>query len=165
MVQSRLTYCILAWGFNCQRLEKIQKRFIRIISLRKYNAHTEPLFKSLELLILRNLFDLNCLKFVYNFRNGFLPKYFPSFKCTPMSSIHDHDTRPADLIDVERTRTVMAGTCIRNHLATVLNTTSRSILDKIDIHCLEGFIFYIKRSYLNQLQPECQLRDCYVCGR
>ena len=156
MVQSRLTYCILAWGFNCQRLEKIQKRFMRIISLSKYNAHTEPLFKSLELLDLKNLFDLNCLKLVYNFRNGFLLKYFLSFKCTPRSSIHDHDTRSADLIDVERTRTLMAGNCIRNHLATVLNTTSRSILDKIDTHCLEGFIFYIKRSYLNQLQPECQ---------
>ena len=32
MVQSRLTYCILAWGFNYQRLVKIQKRFLRIIS-------------------------------------------------------------------------------------------------------------------------------------
>ena len=50
MVQSRPTYYISAWGFNCQRLEKIQKRFMRIISLSKYNAHTEPLFKALELL-------------------------------------------------------------------------------------------------------------------
>ena len=50
MVQSRLTYCILAWGFNCQRLEKTQKRFMIIISLSKYNAHTESLLKSLELL-------------------------------------------------------------------------------------------------------------------
>ena len=42
MVQSRLTYCILAWGFNCQRLVKIQKRFMRQILLSKYNTHTEP---------------------------------------------------------------------------------------------------------------------------
>ena len=32
MVQSRLAYGILAWGFNYQRLVKIQKRFMRIIA-------------------------------------------------------------------------------------------------------------------------------------
>ena len=56
MVQSRLTYCVLAWGFNHQRLAKIQKRFLRIISLSKYNAHTEPLFKSSELLNIKLTF-------------------------------------------------------------------------------------------------------------
>ena len=45
MVQSRLLYGILAWGFDHQRFVKIQKRFIRIISLSAYNAHTEPWFK------------------------------------------------------------------------------------------------------------------------
>ena len=42
LVQSQLTYGILAWGFEHQRFVKIQKRFIRIISLSTYNAHTEP---------------------------------------------------------------------------------------------------------------------------
>ena len=44
VVQSRLTYGILAWGFECQRFVKLQKRFIRMISLSTYNAHTEPFF-------------------------------------------------------------------------------------------------------------------------
>ena len=42
MVQSRLTYGILAWGFEYQRFVKLQKRFMRIITLSTYNAHTEP---------------------------------------------------------------------------------------------------------------------------
>ena len=66
MVQSRLTYGILAWDFEWQCFVKLQKRFIRIISLSTYNAHTEPLFKNLEILTIKNLFDLNCLIFVYN---------------------------------------------------------------------------------------------------
>ena len=70
MVQSRFTYGILAWGFECQRFVKLQKRFIRIISLSTYNAHTESLFKNLEILTIKNLFDLNCLKFVYNYKKG-----------------------------------------------------------------------------------------------
>ena len=68
MVQSRLTYGILAWGFGYQRFVKLQKRFKRIITLSTYNAHTEPLFKNFEILTIKNLFDFNCLKFVYNFK-------------------------------------------------------------------------------------------------
>ena len=52
MVQSRLRYGILAWGFEYQRFVKLQKRFMRIITLSTYNAHTEPLFKKC-----RNTYD------------------------------------------------------------------------------------------------------------
>ena len=76
MVQSRLVYCILTWGFNCYRLEKLQKRFARIISSSKYNAHSEPLFKVLDILKIEHLFSQSCLKFVYKFKNSQLPKYF-----------------------------------------------------------------------------------------
>ena len=47
MVQSSIMYCILTWGFDYYRIEKLQKRFVRIISFSKYNAHSEPLFKFL----------------------------------------------------------------------------------------------------------------------
>ena len=165
MVQSRLTYCILAWGFNYQRLIKIQKRFMRIIANSKYNAHTEPLFKSLELLNIQKLFDLNCLKFVYRFKHHNLPSYFLSFDCIPRSDIHEHDTRYAHLINVEGTRTKMAENCIRHHLTIILNNTPGCILDKINTHSLQGFCFFIKRYYLNELTYECHLRECYVCRK
>ena len=148
-----------------QRLEKIQKRFMRIISLSKYNAHTEPILKSLESLSIKNLFDLCCLKFVYKFKKGSLPNYFLTLKCIPRSSIHEHYTRYSELIDVEGTRTVIAGNCIRHHLVTVLNNTPKCIIDKIDTHSLHGFAFYIKRYHLGQLTYECNLRECYVCRR
>ena len=129
MVQSRLTYCILAWGFNYQRLVKIQKRFMRIIANSKYNAHTEPPFKSLELLNIQRLFDLNCLKFVYRFKQRSLPSFFLSFDCIPRSDIHEHDDiRYANLRNVEGTRTKMAENCFRHHLITILNTTPDCIL-------------------------------------
>ena len=81
---------------------------MRIITNSKYNAHTEPLFKSLELLNIQKLLDINCLKFVYIFKQNTLPLYFLSFDCIPRSDIHKHDTRYAHLIDVEETRTIMA---------------------------------------------------------
>ena len=164
MVQSRLLYGILAWGFDHQRLVKIQKRFIIIISLSTYNAHTEPWFKHFEILKINNLFDLNCLKFIYNYNKRELPNYFLNFRYEQRSSIHDHDTRFADLIDAEPTRTVMAENCIRHHIVTLLNCTPSCILDKIATHSLQGFTFYIKRYYLNQMSYECSLRQCYVCN-
>ena len=164
MVQSRLLYGILAWGFDHQRLVKIQKRFIRIISLSTYNAHTEPWFKHFEILKINNLFDLNCLKFIYNYNKKELPNYFLNFRYEQRSSIHDHDTRFADLIDAEPTRTVMAENCIRHHIVTLLNCTPSCILDKIATHSLQGFTFYIKRYYLHQMSYECSLRQCYVCN-
>ena len=164
LAQSRLTYCILAWGFNYQRIVKIQRRFMRIISLNRYNTHTEPLFKWLKLLSIKYLFDLSCLKFVYKFKQAYLPNYFLTFKCNPRSSIHEHNTRYFSLIDPEGTRTVIAGNCIRHHLVTVLNNTPKCIIDNIDTHSLHGFSFHIKRYFFNQLTYECNLRECYVCG-
>ena len=151
MVQSRLTHGILAWGFEYQRFIKLQKRFLRIISLSNYNAHTKPIFKRLEIITIKNLFDFNCLKFVYNCKKGELPDHFLKFRCVQRASIHDHETRFSSLIVSAQTRNVMAENCMRHHLVTVLNCTPNCILDKIVTHSRQGFIFYVKRYYLNQL--------------
>ena len=94
-----------------------------------------------------------------------LPSYFLSFDCIPRSDIHEHDTRYAHLINVEGTRTKMAENCIRHHLTIILNNTPGCILHKINTHSLQGFSFFIKRYYLNELTYECHLRECYVCRK
>ena len=118
----------------------------------------------LRILKINNLIDLNCLKFVYNLNKGELPSYFLDFRYEQRSSIHDHDTRFANFIDSKLTRTVMAQNCILHHIVTVLNCTPKCILDKIDTHSLQGFTFYIKRYYLDQMTFECSLRQCYICN-
>ena len=42
----------------------------------KYNAHTEPLFQQLHLLKVNDIFDEQCLNFLYKFVNKKLPNYF-----------------------------------------------------------------------------------------
>ena len=164
MVQSRLVYCILTWGFDCYRLEKLQKRFARIISSSKYNAHSEPLFKVLDILKIEHLFSQSCLKFVYKFKNSQLPKYFLSLQCVPRSSIHDHDTRNASQIDTVYTRTHMAAKCIRSQLPLVLNDTPEVILNKINTHSIQGFSFFVKQYYLSKYTTQCHEIACYVCN-
>ncbi len=50
LILSHVNYCILTWGYQCDRIFKLQKRIVRIISLSKYNAHTEKIFTTLKLL-------------------------------------------------------------------------------------------------------------------
>ncbi len=45
LVVSHLNFGLLIWGFKCEKITKLQKKVVRILSLSKYNAHTEPLFK------------------------------------------------------------------------------------------------------------------------
>ena len=75
LIHLHLQYSILAWGFKMGRLEKLQKRTVRIISCSKYNSHTDPLFKNLNLLKLKDLFELNVLKLYYKYRKNILPFY------------------------------------------------------------------------------------------
>ena len=70
MIKSNLNYESLVWGSSNQRLIKLQKKAIRIISGRKYNAHTGPLFKTVDLLTLGDLFNLNFLKFYYKYTHN-----------------------------------------------------------------------------------------------
>ena len=78
LILSHLQFEITCWGFECNRLVKLQKRALRIMTNSKYNAHTEPLFKDLKLMKLDGIFDIQCMKCFYKFRNNTLPKYFHS---------------------------------------------------------------------------------------
>ena len=44
----------------------------------KYNAHTDPLFKSLKLLKIKDIFDVQGMKICYKFVNNNVPTYFAS---------------------------------------------------------------------------------------
>ena len=79
---SHLNYASQIWGLSdckyTEKIFKIQKNAVRIISNSGFNAHTSPLFKTLEILKVRDKIILfNCL-FVHDFLNGKLPKSFDS---------------------------------------------------------------------------------------
>ncbi len=62
LVLSHLNFGILAWGFQCASLTKLQKKIIRILSRSKYNEHTEPIFKELKLHKLEDILKHKKLK-------------------------------------------------------------------------------------------------------
>ena len=64
-------------GYSSNSSGKITKESytpIRLITNSKYIAHTNPLFKRLQLLKIVDIFKLRVLKFYYNLYNGLLPR-------------------------------------------------------------------------------------------
>ena len=75
-----LLYAIQIWSCvnsgPINELFKLQKSAIRIISNVSYNAHTEPLFKKLQILPLPDLITFTKLQFMQRFSQQFLPDSF-----------------------------------------------------------------------------------------
>lgn len=165
LINSILNYCILSWGLETTRLFKLQKKIIRIISKSKYNSHSEPLFKKLNILKLEDMYKLNVLNFYYKYCNNMLPTYFSSFGLATQGGIHHHNTRHGALIRSETTRTTLARRCLRHSLPGIINTAPPEITQKIQTHSLPGFSLYTKKILLNSYCFDCSVNDCYICRR
>jgi len=80
LIHCHLIYAIPIWSICNQQLQKElyikQKMAVRIVSGLKYNDHTEPMFKKLEILPLPQLIDFFSLQFMQRFVQGFLPLAF-----------------------------------------------------------------------------------------
>ena len=63
LITPHLNYGILAWGHESSRLSKLQKAAIRTITGKRYNAHTDPLFKEIKVLKVNDIFTLQQYKF------------------------------------------------------------------------------------------------------
>ena len=106
-----LTYGVHVWGLTfpsfLTQLSIVQKKAIRIISFSEPKSHSEPLFKSLNLLKVNDLIEFQILSFIYQWSHKLLPPCFSEyFKFT--SSVHSHSTRQS---------------CNRNLYVASVNTT------------------------------------------
>ena len=106
-----LTYGVHVWGLTfpsfLTQLFIIQKKAIRIIAVSEPKSHSEPLFKSLNLLKLNDVIESQILSFVYQWSRRLLPPCFSEyFEFT--SSVHSCSTRQS---------------CNRSFYVTLVNTT------------------------------------------
>ena len=79
-----------AKGFIITRVKAI-----RIMTASKFNAHTEPLFKQLNIMKIEKSYELQCLKFYYKFKTNTLPAFFDNI-FTRNSDIHPYSTKERD---------------------------------------------------------------------
>ncbi len=165
LILSHLNFGILNWGYACERITKLQKKAIRIISTSKYNAHTEPIFKSLNLLKVKDILKLQELKFYYKFRHNKLPHYLQQLPFHYNRDIHNHETRQKNNLHVQKTNHEYAKYCIRYNLPKSVNSTPNCIIDKIETHSLQGYAIYIKKQIITSYQESCNIENCYICSR
>ena len=133
-------------GHLNDKVFKIQKKVIRIITKSKYNAHTEPLFKKMNILKYTDLVKLKAIKFYYKYCNNQLPEYFKSFILEPQQ--HNYNTRQNNNIRTFHTNTWAARNCLRHHLPEIINSfpSVHNIREKVHTHCLDGFTQYVKKA-------------------
>ena len=58
LILSHLKFGITCWGFEWNRIFKLRKWALRIMTNSKYNAHTKPLFKELEVFLFMYWYQL-----------------------------------------------------------------------------------------------------------
>ena len=160
-----LNFGILSWGYKCERIIKLQKKAVRIISLSKYNAHTEPIFKMLQLLKVTDILRQQELKLYYKFKQGNLPIYHLQMPFNENTSTHNHNTRQQHNIHQPYARHEYAKRCLRFDLPKIINNTPSHILDKASTHSLNGFAWYIKQSIINSYNDKCIIENCYICSK
>lgn len=96
-----------------KRILTKQKKVIRVIAGAKYNDHTEPLFKKLEILKLEDIYKLKLSKYMYELSIGILPE--PLMKMIiPNATIHQYLTRNRNNPHIERRRTYKASVAFKH---------------------------------------------------
>ena len=75
LILPHLNCRILTWGFNSDRILKIQIKSVRSITLSIYNVYTEPIFKTVKLLTIKYIPKCQRVKFCYKLKKINLPVY------------------------------------------------------------------------------------------
>ena len=163
MILSYINLGILSWGYQCERITKLQKKAIRIIYLSKYNAHTEPIFKQLKLLKVTDVLRVQELKFYYKYKHNLLPSYLQEMPFHPNTETHNYETRTQLNIHQPLVKHEYAKKSLRFNLPQIVNNTPSLILDKIYTHSLNGYSWYIKQYIINSYEDECSIENCYIC--
>ena len=101
-MQTHLTYGIHAWGNTIfiNQILKLKKRAVRLINKKEYRAHTDPLFKSENILKIDDFHKLHVSFFTHNQIYKRLPDSFSNFY--KFTNMH---TRQIHTIYKERPRT------------------------------------------------------------
>ena len=96
LIYPYLHYGNIVWANNyptrLDRLFKLQKKILRIITFSSYSAPSYSLFTRLGLLNIFQINDFLIGSFSFSLNNKVLPIYFDDF-CIENARVHEHNTR------------------------------------------------------------------------
>ncbi len=113
LIHPHLNYGILAWeNANTNILNKtilLQKRAIRIISKASYNSHTDPLFKKVQALKLKDLYEYQVACFMHDYTTHRLPRSFDDIFRTNRGIQEIRPTRQTHFVYSEQYKSSFSG--------------------------------------------------------
>ena len=124
------------WVFEGERLSKLKKRALRIMTNSGCNAHTEPLFKELHLLKVQDIIDVQCLQFCYKFMNKKLPNYFRNMFKYNMSCMIWKLEITIGFTYFQPSRPTRACNVLRHHKPELLSKFSQYLINRIKTHSM-----------------------------
>ena len=148
LVLPYLNYGILVWGCAnktyLDKLHKLQKWAVRIISNSHYRSHSRPLFHNYKILEIYDLYNVELAVFMYKYHYELLPKVFNNY-FTKRSDIHDYHTRHSENYNHTRNKKVFTDHAVK--------TTGPILWNSIDYHVrnantLNCFRKTIKKYYI-----------------
>ena len=167
LINPHLNYSTLTWGFNLDRIEKLQKQAIRIITHSYYLEHTSNLFKNLRILKVEDIFKLKQLVFYYKFIWKTLPPVLKNILTVQSNQVRACHTafflKPPIFVNTET-----AKQCIRHSIPDFINNFNNNPSDKIFfVNLISGSIANLKLLFkdktFNNYYTECEDTNCYPC--
>ena len=165
LIKPHILYGLKCWGFNQERILKLQKKAMRIICSSGYLSHSEPPFKKLNVLKIDGMFKLQLLTFCFDLINNNLPAYFINISSLLQPVIYHHNIRQKRNYSVAGVKHVFAQKCMRFCIPDILNKSSSLITDKIKNHGRKGFSVYLKCFLVNAYNSICLIPNCYFCSK
>ena len=182
LIHSHLIYGILLWGFkNINRLQLVQKKSLRIITKSHYYAHTNPICRSLNIILLEDILKLYCAKFFYKFVHNILPEYF-QHNFISYARTHNQLTRnryPTNyfgnfilntpnlqpILNIPHSIRSSTTHCLRFSLPKLINERQipPSVIEFTNTHTLQTLSTFYKKMILNNY-TDCNEPFCFSCN-
>ena len=155
LIQSHINYGLSIWGssYSIGRVQKAQKKSLRIIHNKAYNSHTEPLLKSSGILKVQDQYKLNVLTFMYQQKHKQLPNSFNTLNY--FMELGRPQTRQHALANFNRCRTTYTSLLPLHKFPRIWNELDPT---HQDLTSLNIFKKKVKTHFLNQYNGECSLQ-------
>ena len=144
------------------KIENLQKRCIRNVGLKNFRAHTEPIFKEMEILKFKDKLAYNRSVFMHQYKNNKLPESFSDI-FTDVTNTDDLQTRHNDYNFVNKP-------AIKSYLEKfpykqILSNWNSLSIDLKSTADEDAFKQMLKEMYLSNYECDSQcLGPCYSCS-
>ena len=169
LIYPYLNYCNIAWASQpttfLEKLYRVQKKAMRVITHSAWNTHSLPLFKTLNFLTIYDINKLQTACFVYSAIHSILPPTFSHYFHLN-SLIHEHNTRSSSKFHSVYHSTSLRSYTVRIHAPKIWNALTAEIINaptvysfkkNINSHCSVNILKSILYNKVNII------KFCLIC--